>query len=600
LDPPKSLRNSKIGAFVGRQLEAAIFSQLEESTVDSDTEDTDRETCNEAKKTAESEAGELQGRMMTEVHSQQTNMEDNNCMQMTSMDVVQEGSMSNTSFVQTRLHPVVSPDKQPETDMTDTSMNQNIEFYFSQVQTLPAVSVTTDWIPSPKQAVLMNCVSEVEITRTVLNVLLLAPQPCERPVTSQSTMTMPFTESETQSNSMSHISDTNEVKKWARDAQVNENWLKQSHDSGRLIDNGFMNPSTPLSPLDKAGETKDANRQAINAKMAQIDSGVITSAITSDAITKTDDLPSSVHMVDLPSAHCMTTVDDQGSDNSGDSSMKNSIGVERKDDSSDIKDSGLHSWVDRTEELGHHQAQMQRTGWLVVKTVLVQKNGKVAEAGKQKWKKYWATLVDTNLLMYQCDNVEQLTGNIQPTACIGVNGALAQPSHEYLKKDFVFCLTITSGYAFYLQAINQADTDNWIRAIHCVAAVAAVECSDLQRVPKALKSWIQKLEEDSESEMKMKKLAELQLSTATKPDVKSKISSQIKAWMKNVEWINVDLYRLKCYLSAIQETELPNPQMALANVSKATRVALGRLHQGFTVSSLYAIVNCKFSEDEFC
>ena len=40
--------------------------------------------------------------------------------------------------------------------------------------------------------------------------------------------------------------------------------------------------------------------------------------------------------------------------------------------------------------------------------------------------------------------------------------------------------------------------------------------------------------------------------------------------------------------------------MALANVSKATKVALGRLHQGFTVSSLYAIVNCKFSEYELC
>ena len=313
---------------------------MEESAVDSDTEDANKETSSEASETAESQASETYGVMMAKVHSQHINLEDKTCMQTTSVDGVQDGLISGTSFEQPKVYPVVVPEKQPGINMTDVDYqngSHNVESYFNQIQPLPAVSVTADWIPIPKQAVLVNCLAEVEITRTVSNVPFSTPQLSEGTAESpMSTVTVLSTESQSlQGNSTSYISDIDEVKTWAPDAQVNEDWLRLNHDSVRLTDSGFTSPSTPVSPSDAVGATKDVSGQQVGNEMPRIDSGVTTSTTTSDAVTsiatnylrcddtKTDDLLSLMAnaTMGLPSVGCTTVMDDQHDDDSEDSSM---------------------------------------------------------------------------------------------------------------------------------------------------------------------------------------------------------------------------------------------------------------------------------------
>ena len=48
---------------------------------------------------------------------------------------------------------------------------------------------------------------------------------------------------------------------------------------------------------------------------------------------------------------------------------------------------------------------------------------------------------------------------------LDVTDGMAQSVHEYLKKDFVFCLTINSGYAFYVQ-VNKCKR---VALFHCIA-----------------------------------------------------------------------------------------------------------------------------------
>uniref|UniRef100_A0A665VU17 TIAM Rac1 associated GEF 2b n=1 Tax=Echeneis naucrates TaxID=173247 RepID=A0A665VU17_ECHNA len=64
---------------------------------------------------------------------------------------------------------------------------------------------------------------------------------------------------------------------------------------------------------------------------------------------------------------------------------------------------------------------------------------------------------------------------------------------------------------------------------------------------------------------------------------------QIKQWEQNLEKLHLDLFRLKCYLSSLQGSELPNPKSLLAVASRPSKSMLGRLGV-FSVSSFHALV----------
>eukprot|EP00118_Oscarella_pearsei_P010538 m.65255 g.65255 ORF g.65255 m.65255 type:complete len:711 (+) comp35310_c0_seq11:2486-4618(+) len=108
-----------------------------------------------------------------------------------------------------------------------------------------------------------------------------------------------------------------------------------------------------------------------------------------------------------------------------------------------------------------------------------------------------------------------------------------------------------------------------------------------------LNERISSLEEESESEGKILKMAQLQCETERNQATREKIAEQIKSWEMNTEGLYMDIFRLKCYVASLQRTESPNSQSVLGRVSKSTKVALGRLQRGFTVSSLHAVVSAR-------
>ena len=60
----------------------------------------------------------------------------------------------------------------------------------------------------------------------------------------------------------------------------------------------------------------------------------------------------------------------------------------------------------------------------------------------------------------------------------------------------------------------------------------------------------------------MKKMAGLQLSVVTDPRSKQAIEKQIAQWDENLEKLQIEQYRLRCYMASLQGSELPNPKVS--------------------------------------
>ena len=59
-----------------------------------------------------------------------------------------------------------------------------------------------------------------------------------------------------------------------------------------------------------------------------------------------------------------------------------------------------------------------------------------------------------------------------------------------------------------------------------------------------------------------------------------------------MELLNIDFYRLQCYIAAIRGSQLPNPQTLLACVSRSTKQILSRMNI-FSVMSFHAVVSAR-------
>ncbi len=59
----------------------------------------------------------------------------------------------------------------------------------------------------------------------------------------------------------------------------------------------------------------------------------------------------------------------------------------------------------------------------------------------------------------------------------------------------------------------------------------------------------------------MKHMAELQLSVISDSDVKQQLSAQIVQYEENMERLYCEQFRLRCYVSSLQNGELPNPKV---------------------------------------
>lgn len=64
----------------------------------------------------------------------------------------------------------------------------------------------------------------------------------------------------------------------------------------------------------------------------------------------------------------------------------------------------------------------------------------------------------------------------------------------------------------------------------------------------------------------MKHMAELQLSVVSDPDMKQQLSTQIMRYEENMERLYCEQFRLRCYISSLQNGELPNPKVSIRSL----------------------------------
>ena len=62
-------------------------------------------------------------------------------------------------------------------------------------------------------------------------------------------------------------------------------------------------------------------------------------------------------------------------------------------------------------------------------------------------------------------------------------------------------------------------------------------------------------------DIKMKKMADLQLKVVSDPKNKQAIEKQIAQWNENLEKLYIEQFRLRCYMASLQGSELPNPKV---------------------------------------
>ncbi|CAH1798643.1 unnamed protein product [Owenia fusiformis] len=280
-----------------------------------------------------------------------------------------------------------------------------------------------------------------------------------------------------------------------------------------------------------------------------------------------------------------------GSEGTGSSSgrRRGLTSSEVSDDEGD-SNSSIHTAVSESHgSFVRQSGAIRKAGWLNVKNWLIHKKRKVELASKRSWKKYWVCLKGTTLLFFTCDEQSSLSEDTAPRHMLVIEGSITQAVPEHPKRDNIFSLSTAFGDAYLFQAPTQIELENWVTSIHSACASLFARQHGKDNTLKLLRSEIQKLDNGICSDIKMKKMADLQLTVVTDPKSKAAIVKQINQWEENLEKIYIEQYRLRCYMASLQGSELPNPKNLLTNVSKATKSLLGRLGV-FTVTSFHALV----------
>ncbi|GAB1600635.1 protein still life, isoform SIF type 1-like isoform X8 [Argonauta hians] len=264
--------------------------------------------------------------------------------------------------------------------------------------------------------------------------------------------------------------------------------------------------------------------------------------------------------------------------------------VEPSDEEPGDSDSSIHTMTSESQlSYGKQSGAIRKAGWLVVKNWLIHKKRKLELAPKRNWKRYWVCLKGTMLLFFDCDEESAITEESAPRHVLVIEGGIAQAVPEHPKRENIFSLSTAFGDAYLFQAISQTELENWIRAIHSACASLFARQHGKDNTLKLLKSEIQRLETNIDMDVKMKKMADLQLKVVSDPKSRAAITKQINQWDENLEKLYIEQYRLRCYMASLQGSELPNPKSLLGNVSKSTKGILGRLGI-FTVTSFHALV----------
>ncbi|KAI4785391.1 hypothetical protein KUCAC02_037790, partial [Chaenocephalus aceratus] len=151
-------------------------------------------------------------------------------------------------------------------------------------------------------------------------------------------------------------------------------------------------------------------------------------------------------------------------------------------------------------------------------------------------------------------------------------------------------------------ATSQPDLETWVTALHSASAAlhsrrgggatlrrGGVTLRGGGATLQLLRLQSQELLENIEKDGRMKKMAELQLSVIREANSRRAVQNQIQQWDQNLEQLNLDLFRFRCYQSSLQGDEPPNPKNLLAVATRPSKCMLGRLGV-FSVNSFHALV----------
>ncbi|XP_064269450.1 rho guanine nucleotide exchange factor TIAM2 isoform X3 [Passer domesticus] len=269
------------------------------------------------------------------------------------------------------------------------------------------------------------------------------------------------------------------------------------------------------------------------------------------------------------------------------------MNLENTETSSETEDSSGES-LSSLEQLDllyeKEQGVVRKAGWLFFKPlVTLQKEKKLELVTRRKWKQYWVTLKGCTLLFYETYGRNSMEQSSLPRYALFAEDSIVQSVPEHPKKENVFCLSNSFGDVYLFQATSQTDLENWVTAIHSACASLFAKKLGKEDTVRLLRNQTKSLFQKIDMDGKMKKMAELQLSIVSDPKNRKAIENQIQQWEQNLEKFNMDLFRMRCYLSSLQGGELPNPKSLLAAASRPSKLALGRLGI-FSVSSFHALI----------
>ncbi|XP_062415745.1 rho guanine nucleotide exchange factor TIAM2-like [Pungitius pungitius] len=244
----------------------------------------------------------------------------------------------------------------------------------------------------------------------------------------------------------------------------------------------------------------------------------------------------------------------------------------------------------RLDLMEEEQGAVRRAGWLSFKALIgVSRDRKLELVARRRWRQYWVTLRGCSLLFYQSYGGGAAEPQLPPRFLLPAADGLVQAAPEHPRREHVFCLSNAHGDVYLLQATNQTDLENWVTALHSASASLLARRQGKEDTLRLLRCRCRSLLRSIDMDGKMKKMAELQLSVIKEPRSRKAVESQIQQWDQNLEKLNLDLFRLRCYLSSLQGGELPNPKSLLAVASRPSKCMLGRLGV-FSVSSFHALV----------
>ncbi|KAF7231106.1 rho guanine nucleotide exchange factor TIAM2 [Nothobranchius furzeri] len=240
--------------------------------------------------------------------------------------------------------------------------------------------------------------------------------------------------------------------------------------------------------------------------------------------------------------------------------------------------------------LEKEQGVVRRAGWLSFKPLIsISRDQKLELVARRRWRRFWVTLKGCSLLFYETFGRSGADQERSPRYALLADDGIVQAVPEHPRREHVFCLSNMYGDVYLFQATSQTDLENWVTAIHSASAALLARREGREDTLRLLRGQNRSLLHKIDMDGKMKKMAELQLSVIKEQKNRRAVENQIQQWEQNLEKLNLDLFRTRCYLSSLQGSEQPNSKSLLAVASRASKSMLGRLGV-FSVSSFHSLI----------